>query len=196
MCHLKMENYGFAIVDADRALKANPSFVKAYYRKGTAFLMIAKYDDARDAFKLANKLTGGKDKDILEKLNQIKKVIYEREFFKSIAIPDETMEPIDITQMEVPSSYTGPRIDDDEQRITVEWCLHLMNYMKDQNKLHKKYAIKLLWMARDVLKQLLSVVEQPIPEYLSSPSSILVRKHSQSVATHTDSTMIYSTSLN
>lgn len=131
MCHLKMENYGFAIVDADRALKANPSFVKAYYRKGTAFLMIAKYDDARDAFKLANKLTAGKDKDIVDKLNQIKKVIYEREFFKSISIPDEAMEPIDISSLEVPSSYSGPRIDDDEQPITVEWCVHLMNYMKD-----------------------------------------------------------------
>lgn len=97
-----MENYGFAIQDADRAIKANPSFAKAYYRRGTAFLMIAKYDEARDAFKIANKLTGGKDKEIADKLTQIKKVIYEREFAKSISIPDEAMEPIDITQMEVP----------------------------------------------------------------------------------------------
>lgn len=114
MCHLKMENYGFAILDAERAIKANPLFVKAYYRKGTAFLMIAKYDEARDAFKMANKLTSGKDKDIVDKLTQLKKVIFEREFFKSISIPDETMEPIDISQMEVPQSYAGPRIDDDD----------------------------------------------------------------------------------
>ena len=28
-----------------------------------------KFDEARDAFKVANKLTGGKDKDIVDKLN-------------------------------------------------------------------------------------------------------------------------------
>jgi hypothetical protein len=52
--------------------------------------MISKFDEAREAFKVANKLTGGKDKDIVEKLGQIKKAIYEREFFKSISMPEDT----------------------------------------------------------------------------------------------------------
>jgi serine/threonine-protein phosphatase 5 len=80
-----MENYGLAIDDASTAIKMNPSFVKAYYRKGTAYLMMGKFDEAKDSFVMANKLTGSKDKDIVDKLQQIKRAIYEREFAKSIS---------------------------------------------------------------------------------------------------------------
>jgi serine/threonine-protein phosphatase 5 len=59
-----MENYGLAIADSNLAIKSDPNFTKAYYRKGTAFLMLGKFDEARDAFVVANKLTGNKDKDI------------------------------------------------------------------------------------------------------------------------------------
>lgn len=90
--------------------------------------MLSKLEDARDAFKVANKLTGGKDKDILEKLNQIKKTIYEREFAKSIAT-EEAVVTIDFNSIEVPSSYDGPRFDGES--IDSEWCLNLMNYLRD-----------------------------------------------------------------
>ena len=86
-----MENYGLALADADLAIKYNVSFAKAYYRKGIAYLLLSKLDEAKNSFNIANKLQGGKDKDILEKLNQIKKAIYEREFFKSISRPDDTI---------------------------------------------------------------------------------------------------------
>jgi serine/threonine-protein phosphatase 5 len=45
-----MENYGLAILDADCIIKINPSFVKAYYRKGTAHLFLGKFDEAKDDF--------------------------------------------------------------------------------------------------------------------------------------------------
>jgi len=128
-CHLKMENYGFAIVDADLAIKLNPELTKAYYRKGQAFMMISKFDDAREAFKIANKLTGGKDKDIVDKLAVIKKAIYEREFFKSISMPEDTYQAIDLNSLEVPSNYDGPRFDGDT--ITSDWVVTLMNYLRD-----------------------------------------------------------------
>jgi serine/threonine-protein phosphatase 5 len=117
-----MENYGLAIEDANEAIKVNPSFIKAYYRKGTAYLMMGKLNEARDSFVVAKKLTGGKDKDVLEKLNQIKKAIYEREFAKSIANPDEKSIGLDdIMKIDVPSSYDGPRIDGEEVNLTPEW---------------------------------------------------------------------------
>lgn len=89
--------------------------------------MISKFDEARDAFKMANKLTGGKDKDIIEKINQIKKAIYEREFFKSISMNEEPT-AIDFRNVDVPASYDGPRFD--EETITPEWCIQLMQYMR------------------------------------------------------------------
>jgi hypothetical protein len=62
-----------------------------------------------------------------------------------------------------------------------------MNYMRDQKKLHKKYVVRLLWKARDILKTLLSVVEQPIPEYHIYPNTIAT-KNSLYAVTRTDST--------
>jgi serine/threonine-protein phosphatase 5 len=44
-------------------------------------------------------------------LKQIKKAIYEREFFKTIERPDKAFEPLDVSQMEVGSEYDGPVFD-------------------------------------------------------------------------------------
>lgn len=162
-CHLKMENYGFAIVDADQVIKLAPDFTKGYYRKGQAQLMMSKFDEARDSFKIANKLTGGKDKDIVDKLAQIKKVIFEREFFKSIEMPEDKFEKIDVNSLEVPANYDGPRYED-EDVINADWCVKLMNYLKDQKRIHKKYLVKLLHKSREILAAQSSIVEWPIPK--------------------------------
>ncbi len=106
-----MENYGTAIDDANKAIKINPTFTKAYYRKGTAYLMLGKFDEAKDAFVIADKLTTSKD--ITKKLNQIKKAIFEREFFKSIAIHEEPIQNSEVTLIDVPNSYEGLTINDD-----------------------------------------------------------------------------------
>lgn len=66
-----------------------------------------------------------------------------------------------------------------------------MKYMADQKKIHKKYVIKLLWKARDLLSTLLSVVEHPIPEF---PLLILflVIKNLQYVEILMDNILIFS----
>ncbi|PHJ24017.1 serine threonine protein phosphatase, partial [Cystoisospora suis] len=46
-CHIKLENYGSGIVDAERALQFNPLFSKAYYRRGCAYLCLSKYKKAQ-----------------------------------------------------------------------------------------------------------------------------------------------------
>lgn len=51
MCHLKMENYGLALEDAKIAIHCDPTFVKGYYREGSAYLALSKLTDARDSFR-------------------------------------------------------------------------------------------------------------------------------------------------
>ena len=51
ICHIKMDNYGLAISDADLAIKLDPSYAKAYYRKADAHIALDKYDVARDCLK-------------------------------------------------------------------------------------------------------------------------------------------------
>lgn len=45
-----MENYGLAIIDADEILKIDSGFIKAYYRKGSAYMLLGKFDEARKEF--------------------------------------------------------------------------------------------------------------------------------------------------
>ncbi|CAD8176897.1 unnamed protein product [Paramecium pentaurelia] len=164
--HIKMENYGLAIIDADEILKDDSGFIKAYYRKGSAYLLLGKFDDARREFKRADSLTQGKDADIQAKLKQIKQAIYEREFAKSIERPDESSEPIEIQDIIVEQGYDGPRIDNDISEVTPEWCEKLMNHYKDQKKLHKKYAVMILQKVGEILKSQQNVVEYDVPKDL------------------------------
>jgi serine/threonine-protein phosphatase 5 len=50
-CQLKSENYGLALSDAKEALTLDPTFVKAYYRRGEAHYALGRYKEARVDFK-------------------------------------------------------------------------------------------------------------------------------------------------
>ena len=45
-CYIKLEQYGVALTDADKALENNPKFFKAYYRKGSAYLALGRLKEA------------------------------------------------------------------------------------------------------------------------------------------------------
>ena len=79
----------------------------------------------------------------------IGKIIYEREFFKSISRPDDSVS-IDEKTIEV-ANYDGPAF---ENEISLEFCIQLMAYLKDQKKLHKKYVVSILNKIKDMLKDL------------------------------------------
>jgi len=43
ICHLKLEDYGLALEDTTAALKLNPKYSKALYRRGDAYAALRKY---------------------------------------------------------------------------------------------------------------------------------------------------------
>lgn len=49
--HMKLENYGLAIADCEDAIKLDPNYAKAYYRKADANIALNKYEIARDCLK-------------------------------------------------------------------------------------------------------------------------------------------------
>lgn len=49
--NLKMENFGLTQADSDKALELDPTYIKAYYRKGSAHMVLQKYQDALADFK-------------------------------------------------------------------------------------------------------------------------------------------------
>lgn len=49
-CHFKLENFEQTIFDADKALDIDPSFVKAYHRRGKANMELGFFDRAVNDF--------------------------------------------------------------------------------------------------------------------------------------------------
>ena len=43
MAHIKAESYGLAIADAEASIRLDASYIKAYYRRGSANFALGKY---------------------------------------------------------------------------------------------------------------------------------------------------------
>ena len=81
----RIESYGLSLADAEAALKLNPNYAKAYYRKGCALLVLQRYKEAKIAFTSCAKLSPN-DKAAREKLQLTTKIIKEEAFAKAIAV--------------------------------------------------------------------------------------------------------------
>ena len=52
---IKLESYGSAIADANESIKMDPRYIKAYYRRGSAYFALAKYKEALKDFHFLEK---------------------------------------------------------------------------------------------------------------------------------------------
>ena len=139
MCSLKLEEPGQALKDAERAIAIDPKNLKAYYRKAVSFYAMNKLKLAIEALKeITNKLKIRTNKDVNDKLKLLKKMLKERAFLKAIEYEDETQQ-LDANTLNVPTSYQGPRLDD-RVGLSHDWVMKLIEYLKDQKKLHKKFV--------------------------------------------------------
>ena len=67
-CHIKLENYGSAIIDATEAINLEPSYIKGYYRRGSASFALGKNKAAKKDFVVVCKMKP-KDRDARAKLD-------------------------------------------------------------------------------------------------------------------------------
>eukprot|EP01017_Pseudomicrothorax_dubius_P031151 TRINITY_DN394_c0_g2_i2.p1 TRINITY_DN394_c0_g2~~TRINITY_DN394_c0_g2_i2.p1 ORF type:complete len:490 (-),score=97.11 TRINITY_DN394_c0_g2_i2:61-1530(-) len=161
--NIKLENYGLAIEDSESALKADSGFVKAFYRKGSAYVALAKYESALETFRQAQKLEPG-NRDIAEKLKEVKKIVMEQRFAESIAFDAEpASSKINPKDLVVPDSYDGPQLTEEEP-VTQEWVVSLLEYMRKEKRLHKKYLWLLMLRAKEILKAQSSLVDVPMSD--------------------------------
>lgn len=107
--YIKVENYGLAISDATVALKSDPTYAKAYYRRGSAQFALGHLKDAKKDFRKACTLNP-KSKDARIKFQACEKAIRQEAFLK--AIESEMTAPLsesyDPNLIVIPSSYDGP----------------------------------------------------------------------------------------
>ena len=134
-CYIKLEAYGAAQNDADKALENNPKFFKAYYRKGSAYLALGKLKlaldnlkqviyperviNSYDQVKKIRKKMGKKDKDLIRKIKMISK-LYKQQQFELAMSYDAEPDPIKYSDITVPESYGGLKLEKMED-LTAEW---------------------------------------------------------------------------
>jgi serine/threonine-protein phosphatase 5 len=177
LAYIKIENYGLALQDADKAIKSDKAYAKGYYRRASAYFALNHYKLARKDFRQVVKLIP-KDRDARKKLAECEKTIKEEAFAK--AIEAEQTAPLSYTydpgRLDVPSTYEGPHPGDsvltdmdaeaalfEPKKLPREFVLASMQYMKDQKLIHKRYVAQCLLACRKYFSNLNSLMEIPIP---------------------------------
>jgi len=110
---IKLESYGLAIQDANEAIKIDPKYIKALYRRASANYALGKLKEALRDFKMVVQIKP-KDPDAAQKMKACEKRIREDAFAKAMEFdgPDSSALAIDIASIVVEASYDGPRLPD------------------------------------------------------------------------------------
>jgi len=159
--HIKLENYGSALIDATESIELAPSYIKGYFRRGTAYLALGKLKQAKQDFTKAVKIEP-KNTDARKKLDEVTKALRQERFSEAIGVDSAPPVVVDPANIEVEASYDGPHLE--EGRVTAKFMEDLMEHFKSEKKLHKKYAYMILTQVRDILKAEASLVEVDVPK--------------------------------
>ncbi|KAN0040844.1 hypothetical protein ACTFIV_003380 [Dictyostelium citrinum] len=155
--NFKNELYVNALQDAQISHEMDPTYIKAYYRLGSAHLALRNFDEAKHFFKelLAK---NPKENDAKIKLNLCNNLIKAKLFEDAILVtPESYFKELDINSMNVEESYKGPRFD--SEKITIEFVNEMIEWMKGQKTVHKKYVCKILKQSFEMMKELPTLVD-------------------------------------
>jgi len=136
--------------------------VKAYYRRGSAYVALGQLDLAVKDFKTVCKLMPT-DKDAREKYEMTLKEYKLREFAKCLSYDEQRVE-INLENIIVEPSYVGPRLDNGVEDINHEWVEKLIEFLKDGKVLHKKYASMIIIKCREIFEKEKSLVSITVPD--------------------------------
>ncbi len=129
--HIRLENYGAAVIDADQAIKVNPRYAKGYYRKSSALYALGKLKDAiKQLVFLVKKLGMVNNKDINRKLKFLKNFKKLQDFTACLDYKDDH-EKCDETKLVVSVDYNGPVLEQDSV-IDLQWVKKLLEFLKKQ----------------------------------------------------------------
>lgn len=180
--HLRCESYGSAIADASASMALDATYLKAWYRRGSAYLALSKYKEAKADFLYVCRAKPS-DADARAKLEECNKVL-KRQAFESAIAGEESKplsETIDVSSIVVDGSYKGPHLPDvpaegcsqeacaaDEDAvgvhgISLRFVHALMAEFKAQRTVHKKYVVQLLLRVRALLRTYKSLVRTNRP---------------------------------
>ncbi|TMW68806.1 hypothetical protein Poli38472_006274 [Pythium oligandrum] len=178
--HVKSESYGLAIDDASAAIKLDPSYIKAYYRRGSANLALGHHKKAVKDFRLVAKMKP-QDKDARNKLKLCEKIIKEAAF--AAAIQSERnlplSETIDVDSIVVDPAYDGPHLPADLSTTKHDFLVALMDRFKRGKLLHRKYVIQILLAMKQLFESLPSLLRISLGDETDAHITVCGDTHGQ-----------------
>ncbi|KAI9246852.1 Metallo-dependent phosphatase-like protein [Sporodiniella umbellata] len=162
-CHLKMESYGYAIADSDKALHVDPAFTKANYRRASANMALGKFKEALKDLRIVSKRAPG-DKDAKAKLDECAKIVRRIDFERAIEHNEakrSVADTLDVNSIAVESNYDGPQMK--AEKIDKEFVMAMIERFKNQKKIHRKHAFMIILAIRQMMLEAPSLIDVKIP---------------------------------
>jgi len=164
ICNFRLECFGLALSDANRSIELDKKYVKGYYRRASANMALGKFKQSLKDYEAVCKVCPN-DRDARAKYTQCKKIVQEQAFARAIAVESKTKSVCDDLHLEamvIESDYSGPSLKDGKV-VTEEFVTELLKFLKDQKKLHKKYAYEILVQVKKYFTKVPTLCEITIP---------------------------------
>ncbi|XP_043390478.1 serine/threonine-protein phosphatase 5 isoform X3 [Chelonia mydas] len=164
LAYLRTECYGYALADATKAIELDKKYIKGYYRRATSNMALGKFKAALRDYETVVKVKPN-DKDAKMKYQECNKIVKQKAFERAIASDEHkrsVVDSLDIESMTIEDEYSGPKLDNG--KVTLAFMKELMQWYKDQKKLHRKCAYQILVQVKEVLVKLPTLVETTLKE--------------------------------
>lgn len=164
LAYLRTECYGYALADATKSIELDKKYIKGYYRRATSNMALGKFKAALRDYETVVKVKPN-DKDAKMKYQECNKIVKQKAFERAIASDEHkrsVVDSLDIENMTIEDEYSGPKLDDG--KVTLTFMKELMQWYKDQKKLHRKCAYQILVQAKEVLSNLPTLIETTLKE--------------------------------
>ncbi|XP_024937082.1 serine/threonine-protein phosphatase 5 isoform X2 [Cephus cinctus] len=105
------------------------------------------------------------DKDAKAKYSECSKIVKKLAFEKAISVEENKKniaDSINLDAMAIEDEYTGPKLEDG--KVTLKFMQDLIEWYRNQNKLHRKYAYKILLDVKAWFMAQPSLVDIVIPD--------------------------------
>lgn len=171
-CHSRLGNHEKALESINEAVRLDPTFTKALYRRGVALMELKRFKEASSDFiKVCQEFPA--DVEAQKRLSACDKELDKKISFEesmrmgfSAAIRVERFELTRkcLEGMKVDVGYSGPVVSFDEP-LTIEWVRDtLIPYFEADKRLHVKYAYTILLLAKEAFEREASLVQIPVDE--------------------------------
>ncbi|KAH0952518.1 hypothetical protein HN011_001736 [Eciton burchellii] len=172
IAYMRTEYFGCALTDASKAIELDKNYIKGYYRRAAAYMSLGKFKLAQTDFKTVMKAKPA-DKIVKDRCMECCKMVKMLAFQKAISV-DEKKNIADMINLEsmklqyliifiaIEDEYIGPKLIDG--KVTLQFMQDLLEWYKNQNKLHRKYAYKILLDVKSLFMAQPSLVDITVAE--------------------------------